>query len=79
MFWPTSVSQREEVAAHEGKGPVLRKEGEEREGVGLLGPLAAPPPHPSPLSSYPPPHILTYLVPQHALQPILPGSSQVDG
>lgn len=59
MFWPTSVSQREEVAAHEGKGAVLRKEGEEREGVGLLGPLAAPPPHPSPLSSYPPTHLPT--------------------
>ena len=81
MFWPTSVSQRKEVDAHEGKGPILQKEGEEREGVGLLETLTAPPcPSPlSPLPAPPPTPTLTYLVPQHALQPILAGSSQVDG
>lgn len=65
MSWPTSVSQREEVAAHEGKGPGLQREGGEKEGVGLLGP-SLPSPHPSPFSSlpaHPSTHTLTYLMP----------------
>lgn len=82
MFWPPSVSQREEVAAHEGKGPILlRREGEKERG-GVTGAPHSTPPGPSPLSSLPtqpPTPTLTYLMPQHALQPILTGSSQVDG
>lgn len=55
MFWPMSVSQRKEVAAPEGKGPILRREGEEREGVGLLETLTAPPLSQPPLTPTRPP------------------------
>jgi hypothetical protein len=84
MFRPTSVSERE-VAAHEGKGPVLlwrESKGKGRnKGGGYWGPsLLAPSSQPPLTATYPPTtHSLTYLVPQHALQPVLAGSSQVDG
>ena len=73
MFWRTSVSLREEVAAGEGKGKNER--GWNYWDPSLPRPHVPAPSHPSP----PTYHTLTYLVPQHALQPVLAGSSQVDG
>lgn len=78
VFWPTSVRGRARACPPpEGSG--------RNKGGGYWGPLTVHSPAFSPLSS-PPPTLplpmtpsLTYLMAQHALQPVLPSSSQVDG
>lgn len=64
-----------------GKGPSSGRKGKKETGWGYWGPKLPPASSQSPLilPTHPPIHTLTYLVPQHALQPILAGSSQVDG
>lgn len=59
----------------------------QREGRGRKKGTTETPHYPTPISPYlsilpthpKATHSLTYLVPQHALQPVLAGSSQVDG
>lgn len=58
MFGPTSVSQREEVTTHKGKGPIVKGKGEKEMGWGYWCPSL--PLHIPALShSYPPSHLPT--------------------
>lgn len=42
VFGPPSVSQREEVTAHKGKGPILEGKGEKERGWSYWGPSLPP-------------------------------------